>query len=147
MEIRDVREDDWPGWQEMFEGYCCFYEVPVEEQKSALVFSWLLDPEHMFRGLVAMDDAGIIGLAHYHGWPDTLGGGTMCYLSDLFVDTERRGEDIGKRIFEEVLRRSKENGWSALSLLTHKTNTIGQNLYNQYGHATDFLFYVAEIEE
>lgn len=147
MKIRAVALEDKSGWRHMFEGYCRFYEVPVEAGKSDTVWAWLHDPSHMFQGIVAEDDGQVVGLAHFHGWPDTLGGGNMCYLSDLFVDPERRGKKIGKALFEEVLKISRAQGWSAVSLLTHKTNTIGQNLYNQYGQATDYLFYVAELDQ
>lgn len=146
MEIRSLEADDHSGWQAMFEGYCEFYKVPVSAEKSGAVWAWLQDPEHMFEGIVAIEDGHIIGLAHFHGWPDSLDGKNICYLSDLFVDPEQRGRKIGKVLFEEVMKISKKNGWSGLSLLTHKTNKIGQNLYDQYGEATDFLFYVAKFE-
>lgn len=145
MKIRSVEQGDRTGWQAMFEGYCQFYEVPVTEKKSQAVWSWLLDPDHMFRGIVAVEDNLIVGLAHFHGWPDSLDGGNMCYLSDLFVDPECRGKQTGKALFAEVLKISKNEGWSAVSLLTHKTNKIGQNLYNQYGKVTDYLFHVSEV--
>lgn len=107
-EIRPVEKADREGWQQMFEGYCVFYEVPVGAAKSEAVFSWLLDPNHMMQGLVALDGGKVVGLAHFHGWPDTLDGGNMCYLSDLFVDPEARGRDIGKALFEDVLEVSKK---------------------------------------
>lgn len=146
MDIRKVELDDRTGWQKMFEGYCRFYKVPVEAEKSETVWTWLHDPAHMFQGIVAVEDGRVVGLAHFHCWPDTLEGGNTCYLADLFVDPECRGKKIGKHLFEEVLKISKAEGWSSVSLLTHKTNIVGQNLYNQYGHATDFLFYVAELD-
>lgn len=141
MIIRSVEAGDRAGWQEMFEGYCRFYEVSVEDKKSETVWNWLLDPSHMIQGIVATDNGAIIGLAHFHGWPDTLEGDNTCYLADLFVAPDQRGKQIGKALFEDVMKISSTHGWSGVCLLTHKSNKVGQNLYSQFGHATDYLFY------
>lgn len=141
MKIRSVETRDKIGWQKLFEGYCRFYEVAVENKKSETVWSWLLGPSHMLQGLVATENGAIIGLAHFHRWIDTLEGGNTCYLADLFVDPGQRGKHIGKALLEKVMKISSDQGWSGVCLLTHKSNKVGQNLYNQFGHATDYLFY------
>jgi len=146
--VRPLREDDLDPWLPMFSGYCQFYGQSCDEAKRRTVWKWLMDPDHMLRGIVAEDERGSLqGFAHFHPWPSTLAGADVCYLSDLFVAPTSRGKRIGKRLYLEVFAECKRQGWPALELLTQASNKVGQGLYDQYGQATDFMFYVSPVPE
>ena len=105
-----------------------------------------MDAGHPLRSIVAVDAGDtLVGLAHYQAWPSTLAGTDVCYLSDLFVTPAGRGRRIGKALYLEVFEECRRHGWPALELLTQRSNRVGQALYDQYGSATDFLFYVSPV--
>ena len=146
-EIRPIEAGDYDQWKTLFAGYCDFYHEPCDAQKCEVVWAWLTDPSHMLTGLVAEDDEGrLAGLAHYHAWPISLFGSDVCYLSDLFVDPTARQHGTGKALYEHLLNLSKENGWSALTLLTQKDNQTARKLYDRYGESTDFRFYLTPTQ-
>ena len=144
MIIRPLNKTDFVEWQPLFEGYCTFYEVPVTEEKTKTVWSWLMDPGHYFRGIVAAEGGHLVGLAHFHGWADCLDGRDLCYLSDLFVEVPARGKQVGKKLLEEVLSIAKGEGWKTVTLLTANTNEVGQKLYDQYGAPIPYKFYALD---
>ena len=72
------------------------------------MWDWLQDTEHMLTGLVIEDRNGYIqGLAHYHAWPVSIYGCDVCYLSDLYVNSEVRGQKLGKVLYEYILEECK----------------------------------------
>jgi GNAT superfamily N-acetyltransferase len=144
--IRPMRAGDREQWQPLFLGYCRFYDRSCDESKQQTVWRWLMDPEHVLQGLVAEDEEGVLlGLAHFQPWPNTLSGADVCYLGDLFVSPDRRRKQIGKQLYLAVFDECRRRGWGSLRLLTQKSNQVGQELYDQFGEASDFLFYVSPV--
>lgn len=147
LQIRALQADDFQRWKGLFAGYCDFYQLPADEQKISTMWGWLNDPLNMLEGVVACDETGqIVGLAHFHGWPQSLLGTEVCYLSDLYVDPESRVGGVGKALYRYMLALCKQRGWSALTLLTHKDNRVARGLYDQFGEASDFRFYETPVD-
>ncbi len=120
---------DRARWGELFTGYLDFYEISAGDRDIDLVWSWLLDPTHLVRGLLAEEPNGtILGLAHFHEMPNTLRASRICYLSDLFVDPAARGQRIGKQLIKAVLAVCRDEGWTSCRWLTADDNYSGRSL-------------------
>ncbi|MCP4597756.1 GNAT family N-acetyltransferase [Neptuniibacter sp.] len=144
--IRPLASEDFNQWKVLFEGYCDFYEHPADETKVLTEWNWLHDEKNMLKGLVACDAVGnIMAFAHYHAWPISIFGSEVCYLSDLYTLPSYRKKGAAKALYNHLIDLCKENSWPALTLLTQENNTTAQSLYNQFGEASDFKFYISPI--
>lgn len=145
--IRAIAKDDFEQWKPLFQGYCAFYDYPCEQEKIDSVWQWLMNSNHVLKGIVAgNEDGDLQGIAHYQAWPITLTGSDICYLSDLFVDPANRGSGVGHTLYQWLLEECKQQGWPLLSLLTQEGNETARGLYDKYGEASDFKFYLSAIE-
>ncbi|SMF77196.1 Acetyltransferase (GNAT) family protein [Tistlia consotensis] len=109
--VRPPEDRDLEAWSALFRGYMAFYEVPENPATVATLWAWIHDPQHVMQALVAVDEADRpIGLAHFHAMPRSLGGNTVCYLSDLFTDPAVRGRGIGRALIDAVIGRCRQEG-------------------------------------
>ena len=69
-------------------------------------------------------------------------------LYDLFVEQEKRGEGIGRKLMDCAKDFAKSNDYSRLELSTAKNNYVGQSLYESLGYELDneFLHYSLDIK-
>lgn len=140
---RAPRPEDRERWDALFTGYLDFYRVPQEDRDLDVVWDWLLDPQHLVRGLLAVLPNGeIIGLAHFHEMPYTLRASRICYLSDLFVDPTVRGKRIGQTLIDAVLAVCREEGWTSCRWLTADDNYSGRSLYDRFSPKSPFIAYM-----
>ena len=95
--IRDLRDEDWDDWRNLWGGYLAFYRADLPEETSGATFERLCAGADGMFGLLALDDAGNgIGLANCVVHASTWSRQPKCYLEDLFVDPAARGEDVGR---------------------------------------------------
>ena len=70
-------------------------------------------------------------------------------LYDLYVEQEYRKRGIGESLMNRASQWAKENGALRLDLLTAKTNTAGQHLYEKLGYKKvnqEFHAYSLDVE-
>ena len=145
--VRAPEPRDLEAWSDLFRGYMAFYKVPENATTVAEVWSWIHDPNHLMQALLAVDaEDRPVGLAHFHAMPRSLGGNTVCYLSDLFTDPARRGGGIGRALIDAVLARCREEGWANLRWLTQEFNYDARRLYDTYAKKSDFILYALPVE-
>ncbi len=139
---------DRARWDELFTGYLDFYEIPMSDRDLDIVWSWLLDPAHLVRGLLAVKSNGtILGLAHFYELPDTLHASRSCYLSDLFVDPAARGQRIGEKLIEALLAVCRREGWTSCHWLTADDNYSGRSLYDRFCPKSPFIAYMVSLDQ
>ena len=94
------------------------------------------------QGLLALRNDAPVGLAHYifhrHGWHVA----DVCYLQDLFVAPEARGDGVGRALIEAVYAEADAAGAADVYWLTQEFNVTARRLYDRIGRATPFLKYV-----
>lgn len=141
--VRAVEPGDSAAWREMWRGYNTFYGVTLPENVSETTWKRILDPASMVNALLATDAAGnALGFANYVLHPYTWGEGQICYLEDLFVRPEARGQGAGRALIEALIQLSQERGWDRLYWVTHEDNTTARKLYDSFGKADDYVRYV-----
>ena len=103
VSIRSVTLDDRPVWEMLYAGYAAFYKVSQTQTMRDTVWSWLMDPQHESKALVAVDANGkLIGLAHYRPFARPLSATTGCFLDDLFVAPDARGSGAADALLEAL---------------------------------------------
>jgi GNAT superfamily N-acetyltransferase len=119
-----------------------YYETSVTEEVYQSTFARLLgdDPQD-FSCLVAEQNSKLIGLTHFlyhrHAWKVE----NVCYLQDLFADTEVRGTGVGRKLIEAVYAHADAKGSPTVYWLTQDFNATARTLYDRIGTLTPFIKY------
>ena len=140
--IRPLRADDRAEWRRLWTLYLEFYESSVSEDVYATTFERLLSgEENEFQALVLEREGGLGGIVHYlfhrHCWRVE----NVCYLQDLYVDSDLRGTSRGRALIEAVYRAADQAGAPKVYWLTQHFNEAGRRLYDRVGHLTPFIRY------
>lgn len=138
--IRALCASDRPRWNDLWRGYLDFYRYDLAPEITELTWQRLLDPAHPFQGLGAVDPGErIVGIVHFHTHASTWARNGYCYLEDLFVDADVRGQGMGRRLIEAVYRAADEQGVERVYWHTAMTNVQAQALYKQVAELVPFV--------
>lgn len=147
INVRPVAEQDHAIWRALFDDYAAFYKTAVPEGGHDAVWCWIFDPATEFWCDVVEDDAGnVIGFTQYQLMLRSLGGGKVCYLSDLYVSPDCRGSGAGRALIDHVIGFAKANDIANLRWLTQDFNHDARRLYDSYSQKSDFILYSLPIE-
>jgi len=139
--IRPLAPSDHAQWYALWRGYQDFYRVDIAPEVSAVTWKRLLDPAEPMGAAIAADGATLVGLVHWIFHRSCWTIGDYCYLQDLFVAPERRGDGIGRLLIEHVYDIARTAGCSRVHWLTHETNTDAMKLYDRIGTRSGFVQY------
>jgi len=130
--VRELRASDKDSWLSLWRGYLVFYKADLPEIQTELTWSRLLDPEYNLYGLVVETGGKILGITHYSFQSSTWASKNYCYLEDLFVDENTRGQGLGRVLIDAVYEIAKKTGSSRLYWNTDATNETARKLYDSY---------------
>ena len=85
-----------------------------------------------YRILAAWHDSEVTGLAGYRP-QENLIRGPFCYVDDLVVREDMRGNGLGARLLTEVGDEARARGLPHLVLDTDLSNALGQRFYFRFG--------------
>ena len=87
-----------------------------------------MDSSHPLQGLVAVQEAALLDMAHFRAMPSPLRGQNIGFLDDLIVHPSARGGGVGQLLLGELQRIGlrKAGDFSAGSL---EITTIGPASY------------------
>nr|WP_256385693.1 GNAT family N-acetyltransferase [Pantoea varia] len=83
-------------------------------------------------------DSGRCGSQSIH--PGTWSSQPLCYLEDLFVATEVRGNGTGTALIKAIHDEAQRNDWSKIYWVT-KPNNPARALYDRIAVLDDFVRY------
>ena len=139
IEITPLRENDRQAWQPLAVGYNTFYERVMPDATYDHVWRRLMDAKEL-NGLAARLDGRVVGIAHYffhtNVWVDE-----VCYLADLFVDEQVRGQGAARLLIEAVAHRARQRGCQRYYWLTQKHNIRARGLYDKVARFAGFIRY------
>jgi len=69
----------------------------------------------------------------------------VCYLEDLYVVGEMRGQGIGRALIENLTSRGREAGWHRIYWTTARDNTKAQILYDKISDRTGSVLYDIDL--
>ena len=95
-----------------------------------------------------------VGVAQLRFREYLLTGAPMCYLEELYVVPDRRGEGHGRMLMETALRLARKRGATTMELGTAVDDTAARGLYESHGFTnlekegrpeTQMLYYECEL--
>lgn len=147
IKVRPVAESDQLVWRQMFDEYAVFYKTAVPAGGHETVWDWIFDPATEFWSDVVEDaDGKLIGFTQYQLMLRSLGGGKVCYMSDLYVRPGYRGSGAGRALIDHVIGFARANGIANVRWLTQDFNYDARRLYDSYVSKSDFVLYSIPIE-
>ena len=134
MIVERVGEGDLDVLVPMMSAYCDFYGVaPGDEKLRALARELVERPEEGVL-LIARGDVGeAVGFATVYWTLDTLEGGRVGTMHDLYVRPEHRGRGAGRALIDACLAEVRAAHLPALTWDTAPDNVDAQALYDATG--------------
>jgi hypothetical protein len=83
--------------------------------------------------LAAADEAPAAGVCQLRFRHSVWTGSEDCWLEDLFVREDARGQGLGRALVERSLERARERGCSRVELDTNEDNHTAIRLYESFG--------------
>jgi GNAT superfamily N-acetyltransferase len=110
--VRSATAENRQVWFGLWRVYCEFYRTSVPDSVSEATWERLMNPAQPMMCLLACDDGGeVIGFAnavlHLNTWTTK----RICYLEDLFVALEKRGEGAGRALIQALAQRGRDENW------------------------------------
>ena len=140
--VRPLAPDDRDAWLALWQGYLDFYEASLDRRIFENTWRQLLDPAEPMHGLVALDaDRRVVGLLNYVLHANTWTDWPVCYLDDLFVDPEARGQGAGRALIEALIERARAAKWHRVYWMTKAGNRAARGLYDKIAPVTDWVRY------
>lgn len=142
VSVRPIVASDEQAWVRLFRDYIAFYKASVPEDVIAQTWRRLLGQEDNMMALIARDDKGqALGIAalvfHRSTWSPTW----YCYLEDLFVAPEARGQGVGRALIEATYAEADRRGVNRTYWATQDDNATARKLYDRVGQLTEFVQY------
>ncbi len=138
--IRDPAPADEAAWRQLWAGYNAFYETVLPEAVTARTWQRILDPASPVFGRLAIADEEIAGFStcvlHEGTWVVR----PICYLEDLFVAPQFRGQGLGRMLIADLVQHARAEGWSRLYWHTRDSNPA-RRLYDEFAKADGFVRY------
>ncbi|MDD5570396.1 MAG: GNAT family N-acetyltransferase [Bacteroidales bacterium] len=100
----------------------------------------------IFETFVAIMNNEMVGMAFYF-YSYSTWKGKCVYLEDIIVKQKYRGSGIGAKLFEEVIRKSKEAGAKRMQWQVLNWNTPALNFYKKYNANLDETWVNGKLTE
>ncbi|MEI6671572.1 MAG: GNAT family N-acetyltransferase, partial [Actinomycetes bacterium] len=147
IQIRSLTPQDRPSWEELYNAYLEFYESQPIPTSTEILWKRLIASDPEIQSIVAEVNGKLIGIAHFHfqrsSWTHTWN----CYLEDLFVHQDYRGNGAATLMINAVKSIALNKGCSEMFWITRGSNSTAQNLYDKLATQTDFVRYEIMLEE
>jgi len=133
VKIARVGEGDLDALVPMMSAYCDFYGVaPGDEKLRALAAELIADADEGVL-LIARSNGEPLGFATVYWTLNTLEGGRVGTMHDLYVRVEHRGRGVGRALIDTCLGEVRAAGLPALVWDTAPDNLTAQALYDATG--------------
>lgn len=140
IEIREPDRQDKAQWLSLWQGYTRFYGSPQPAEVTEHTWQRMLDAASPMLGRFAVVDGNVVGFAIYILHEGTWVKTPICYLEDLFVAPQMRGQGIARTLIQALQTEGKEKGWSRLYWHT-RTDNPARRLYDEFTPADDYVRY------
>lgn len=130
--LRVARKEDCVRLIELVNELAVFEKAPEEVTVSLQEFEASgFGNNPVWKAYVAEDNNIIIGFALYYVRFSTWKGRRV-YLEDFIVTEEYRGKGVGKLLFEQIIKETKELGYSGMVWQVLDWNEPAINFYKKY---------------
>ena len=147
MLIRQLREADRAAWQRLYYSYLEFYKSEPVAEATNILWSRLIATNPEIQSAVIEDDGTVVGFVHFHFQLSSWSHSSHCYLEDLYVDEQFRGQGLATTLIAEVKRAAMEQGCSELFWITRSGNSTARSLYDKLATESDFVRYEILLQD
>jgi|TARA_Y100000389_G_C17218444_1_gene392124 GNAT superfamily N-acetyltransferase len=142
MDIRPLSQADYKEWRKLWVSYLDFYETSLNDEVIDKTFNRFIDKHQAKQNaFVAEKSSVLVGLVHYIYHPHNWKIEDVCYLQDLFVAPENRGQQIAKMLIEKVYEEADKCETPTVYWLTQEFNAPARKLYDKIADLTPFIKY------
>ena len=141
LKIRRLADGDGAAWRTLWHAYLRFYRQKLPEEVTARTLEQLLAPDGEIRGFVAEFEDRLVGFANYLFHGSTWSKSPVCYLEDLYVDSQVRGRGAGRALIRAVFEEADARGAGTVYWMTQEFNADARALYDTLAHRTSFIRY------
>jgi GNAT superfamily N-acetyltransferase len=141
VDIRALQPTDRAAWDRLYAGYAAFYKVTQTAEMRDTVWGWLHDPAHETKGLVAVVDGAVVGLAHFRPYARPLSASVGGFLDDLFVAPDLRGSGAAAALLAALADEGRRRGWTVIRWITAEDNYRARGLYDRMAERTKWVTY------
>lgn len=130
MIIRAATPADEQAWRGLWQGFLDYYDVNLALQITDFTWKRLMDPASPLKARLAVQGETVLGFAIHQHHPSTWVMGDDCYLEDLFVSPDARGQGVGRALIADLQDYARAKGWQRLYWNTDETNETARRLYD-----------------
>ena len=139
LEVSPLRTEDRDRWNVLSRGYKTFYETVLADTEYDRAWERIMSGNSIF-GLGARLDGKLVGITHYL-FHHSIWMADICYLQDLFVDHNVRGQGVARALIDRVAEHARKRGAPRLYWLTRNDNTTARTLYDKVASHKGFIRY------
>ncbi len=132
VEIRACRAEDQAAWLRLWAQYLAYYKVDLAADVTAFTWTRLMDPASPMQARLAVVGDAVVGFAIHHHHCSTWVIGDDCYLEDLFVAADTRGQGVGRALLDDLKALAQARGWRRLYWHTDARNVTARRLYDSF---------------
>lgn len=141
--IRKAAENDFGDILSLLKAFASFQKTP---HKVRTTVEQMKKDKEIFQCLVAeTEDQVIIGFATfffaYYSWT-----GKALYLDDLYVSEPCRGQKIGSKLLEEIIKLAKSSGCKKMRWQVSTWNQHAIEFYKKLGASIDEVEINCDLE-
>ncbi|MBX3079247.1 MAG: GNAT family N-acetyltransferase [Cryobacterium sp.] len=137
--IRPLLAEDRGQWEPLFHAYREFHKLSFDSLVSDKVWGWLMDGNHPCFGLSAESDGILAGIAHYHVSPNSIVGGAILYLDDLYTSPIYRGRGVATQLIERLGDIARDQHAGDIRWVTNGWNSEARKFYRKISTETDWV--------
>lgn len=139
VDIRPVTAADHNAWLPLWKAYQAFYNTTIADEVTQTTWQRMLDSAEPMNAALAWKGEEAVGMVHwiYHRSCWTVE--NSCYLQDLIVSEQCRGQKVGRRLIEFVYATAKNDGCVKVHWLTQETNANAISLYEHVAERPGFI--------
>lgn len=141
LAIRDAAPADEGAWRALWAGYLAFYRVTLAPEITTHTWGRMMDPTGTLKARLACLDGRVVGFAMHLHHASSWVIGADCYLEDLFVAPEARGQGIARALIDDLVALARAKGWHRLYWHTDQDNADARRLYDSYVQADGHIRY------
>ena len=141
IKIAALSKDDYDVWLNLWQSYLTFYDTQLPSSTTQNTWHSLLDSDVPIYGFGAWQDDKLVGITHVVLHPNTWNTTECCYLEDLYVNEQVRGQGLGRVLIEKVYEFAHSKNCNRVYWTTQEGNTTARKLYDAIATQTDMVQY------
>ena len=132
-------ECDPSQWKTLAKAYKLFYKTTLPEETYDATWKRICNDDGV-HGIGAVSGKRLVGIAHFL-FHTTTWDAKVCYLQDLFVAEQYRGQGIARQLIETVAQVARDEHSSNFYWLTQDDNQAARLLYDKLADFAGFIRY------